>query len=201
MKKKKSRQHQNFFQKNFFRSWDYIKESQNYIYVIIGVFVFSILIGAFVQFPESFVQKIISYLQELLLQTQGLSWFQLTKFIFLNNVQSSFVGMIFGIVLGIYSVITSLANGFILGFVSLLAVREGGVSVLWKILPHGIFELPALFISLGMGLKLGTFIFQKKKIESFKKYLLNSLRVFVFVVLPLLVVAAIIEGILISFVG
>jgi uncharacterized membrane protein SpoIIM required for sporulation len=45
-----------------------------------------------------------------------------------------------------------------------------------------------------MGIKFGTFIFQKKKMESFEKFFINSLRVFIFVVLPLLFIAAIIEG-------
>jgi len=54
---------------------------------------------------------------------------------------------------------------------------------------------------LGMGLKFGTFFFQKNKMDSFKEYLLNSLRVFVFIVIPLLLIAAFIEGTLIFFVG
>ena len=73
---------------------------------------------------------------------------------------------------------------------------DGGLS-LWKILPHGIFELPAVFIALGIGIKLGMFIFQKKKLESLKNYSINSLRVFLLIILPLLVIAGIIEGTLI----
>jgi len=72
---------------------------------------------------------------------------------------------------------------------------------LWRILPHGIFELPAVFIALGMGLKFGGFIFQKEKIKSLREYFWNSLRVFLFVVLPLLIIAGIIEGTLIFFSG
>jgi len=70
---------------------------------------------------------------------------------------------------------------------------------LWKLFPHGIFELPAVFISLALGMKLGTFIFQKKKMNSFKDYLWNSFRIFIFVVIPLLVIAAFIEGYLFYF--
>ena len=36
-------------------------------------------------------------------------------------------------------------------------------SDLFRLLPHGIFELPAIFISLGLGLRFGMFIFQKEK--------------------------------------
>ena len=93
--------------------------------------------------------------------------------------------------------ITSIVNGYILGFVMLKSVQANGALVLWKLLPHGIFELPALFISLGLGVKLGAFIFKKNKIKTLKIYLFESARVFVFVILPLLFIAAIIEGSLI----
>jgi len=72
---------------------------------------------------------------------------------------------------------------------------------MWRLVPHGIFELPAIFISLGIGLKFGTFIFQKNKSESFRRYLWNSLQLFVLIIMPLLIAAAIIEGALITFAG
>jgi len=53
-------------------------------------------------------------------------------------------------------------------------VQTDGFLSLWRLLPHGIFELPAVFISLGMGLKIGMFIFQKKKLELVEKcFLMN----------------------------
>ena len=119
---------------------------------------------------------------------------ELINFILLNNLQSSFFGMIFGVLLGILPVIVIIANGYLLGFVASISIEAEGVLILWRLLPHGVFELPAVFISLGLGLKLGTFIFQKEKIQSLKKYFWNSLRIFLFIVLPLLIIAAIIEG-------
>ena len=205
-KRKKGRAHhkkkeENFWKRNYVLSLDYVKDSRKFIYATIGVFVFFVILGAFVPVPAAISEKIRTFIQQLLSQTEGLSWFGLVKFIFFNNVQSSFAGMIFGFFLGIFSVLTALINGYVVGFVAMLAVKEGGVSVLWRLFPHGIFELPALFISLGMGLKFGTFFFQKNKMDSFKEYLLNSLRVFVFIVIPLLLIAAFIEGTLIFFVG
>ena len=85
-------------------------------------------------------------------------------------------------------------NGFILGFVSKLSVAEIGLFSLWKLLPHGIFELPAIFISFASGVKLGSFIFHKKKIEALENFLKNTLRIFILVVVPLLFLAALIES-------
>jgi stage II sporulation protein M len=180
-------------------SFNYLRESRKFIYSIIVIFFLFALIGFFVPVPNSIVEQILKFVQELMEKTQGMSYLELTKFIFLNNLQSSFMAMIFGVVFGILPIIAAIGNGYILGFVSLLSVKEQGIFILWRLLPHGLFELPAIFISLGMGLKFGTFIFQKKKFDSFKNYFWNSFRVFLFIVLPLLIFAAIIEGSLISF--
>ena len=94
--------------------------------------------------------------------------------------------------LGFFPVIFAIANGYVLGFVASATVEVQGISILWRLFPHGIFELPAIFISLGLGLKLMTFIFEKNKLKTLKIYLKNSLRVFLFIIIPLLIIAAVI---------
>lgn len=178
-------------------SWNYIKKSKNFIYTIISIFLIFILIGFFVPTPESIAKQLLDFIEELLKETQGLAAIGLIRFIFLNNVQSSFYSMIFGVFLGVFPIIAAIVNGYLLGFVSSISVQNQGFFALWRLLPHGIFELPAIFISLGLGLKLGTFIFQKEKLEFFKDYLFNSLKVFFLIVVPLLIIAGIIEGSLI----
>ena len=108
------------------------------------------------------------------------------------------MAVIFGFFFGLIPIIATLANGYVVGFVTSIVVSSEGVLSLWRLFPHGIFELPAVFISLGMGVKFGTFIFQKKKAEAFREFFWNSLRVFVFIVIPLLIIGAIIEGSLIG---
>ena len=181
------------------QSWNYLKESRNFIYWIVAVFFIFALIGFFVPASESIKEQILNFIKELLEQTKDMSGGELTKFIFLNNLQASFFGVVFGIFLGVIPIIFSIVNGYLLGFVALISVKSEGFLVLWRLLPHGIFELPAIFISLGLGLKFGTFIFKKKKLESFKEFLFNSLRVFLFIVIPLLIIASIIESSLIFF--
>lgn len=183
----------------YVKSWNYLKDIKNFILVIILIFFISAFIGFFIQPPQEIVQMILEYVQELLEKTQGMSYIELTGFIFFNNLKSSFMVLIFGFLFGILPIISTLANGYMVGFVSAMSVEAEGFVSLWQLVPHGIFELPAVFISLGMGLKFGTFIFQKEKLKSFEKFLKESLRVFVFIVLPLLIIAAIIEGSLISF--
>lgn len=183
------------------KSWNYLKDSKNFIYLIVAVFFIFVLIGFFIPAPDALAKQILEFIEELLEKTQGMSQWGLIKFIFFNNLQSSFYGMIFGVLLGIFPMIATIANGYVLGFVASMSVESGGFLILWMLLPHGIFELPAIFISLGLGLKFGTFIFQKRKLESFKEFFWNSLRVFLFIVIPLLVIAGIIEGSLMFIAG
>ncbi len=181
----------------YIKSWNYIKESRNFIYFVIAVFFIFVLIGFLVPVPEEFSNMILEYIKEIVQKTEGLTSFGLIKFIFLNNLQSSFTAMVFGFALGIIPFLATIFNGFIVGFVSAMATETNGFVTLLNLLPHGIFELPAIFISLGLGIKLGSFVFQKNKGDSFRKYLWEGLRVFIFIILPLLVIAAIIEGLLI----
>ena len=175
---------------------EYVRGSKKFIYFITGIFFVFLLIGFLVPAPEFLYDRILEYIRELLEKTEAMSPLELIWFILSNNVTSTFFIVILGIVLGIFPVLNAIANGYMLGFVSSISVQNGGFLTLWKILPHGIFELPAVFISLGLGAKLGTFIFQKNKWISFKSYLINSLRAFILVVIPLLIVAGIIEGVI-----
>ena len=229
-----------FFRENYRESLDYIKDSRNFIYSIMAIFLSFSFIGFFVPAPSVLETKILEFIAELLRETGGLSQLELIKFIFFNNIQSSFIGMLFGIILGIFPVIAALANGYLLGFVAEKTAETGGIYILWRIFPHGIFELPALFISLGLGLKLGIialiffivkpiqFYWNKNKLISFSfilfylptliitlisnnklrnlmekllfnylDYLSKSIKVFFFIVIPSLIIAAVIEGSLI----
>lgn len=196
-KNKKSRNKNSFLVENYLKSWKFIKESRKFIYTIVLVFFCFALIGFFLPVPESFADEIIKMIEEIVRKTEGMSQFSLIKYIFLNNLQSSFLGLILGIFFGIFPVLFAAFNGYILGFVALLAIEAEGGGVLWKLLPHGIFELPAVFISLGLGIKIGGLVFHSAKSGFFKNYLWEFARTFIFVVIPLLLIAAIIEGSLI----
>ncbi len=182
--------------KNFRNAIAYLKESKNYIWAIALIFAVGIIVGFIFSGELSFLEK---FIEEILKKTEGLNTGELILFIFQNNLISSLYGMVFGIVLGVLPVFTSLFNGLVLGYVFRRVWDSSGIREFWRILPHGIFELPAVFISLALGLKLGMFIFAKNKKEEFRQRLLKSLIIFIAIVIPLLAIAAVIESILISF--
>lgn len=184
----------NFLRSNYFKSWNYLKGSKNFIFAIIGIFFLFFIIGFLIPAPESVIQKIFELIQELLEKTENMGFLELFWFIFFNNLKVSFFGMIGGIFFGIFPIFESFVNGYLLGFVAEKTVTIDGIFSLWRILPHGIFELPAVFISLGLGLRLGLVIFRRKGQRNFKETFGELFRVFVFVVIPLLILAAIIES-------
>jgi stage II sporulation protein M len=182
-----------FLKRNYSKSWNFIKESRSYIYFIVIVFFLFVIIGSFITIP-AIVEKIMQFIQEILEKTKDMGFWELTWFILWNNVKVSIFGVLLGIIFGVIPVAFAITNGYLLGFVASMSVRSEGLFSLWRIFPHGIFELPAVFISLALGVRLGLYLFFRTKKTSFKKNLKESLRVFVFIVIPLLIIGAFIES-------
>ena len=192
VKKKKK---ENFWKRNYKLSWDYIKESKGFLWLAFILIIIGVLVGYF--YPVFFHNFILNMLEDLIKKTEGFNLFQMMVFILKNNLTSSFFALGFGIILGIFPIVSALFNGYVIGFVVKKASSSAGLSILWNLVPHGIFEIPAIIISLGLGIKLGSFVFARDKKKAFVYNLENCFRVFIFIVLPLLVIAAIIEGLLV----
>jgi stage II sporulation protein M len=184
--------------KDYLECFDFLKESRKYIYSIMIVFFVFALFGFFFPFPESVLEKLLEYFREIIQKTQGYNSLEMIGFIFSNNLKATLFSMLLGFFLGLFSIFNAIVNGVVLGIAAKISVNNVGILSLWRLLPHGIFELPAVFISLGLGVKFGSFFLKKEKGKYFRIYLLKSLKVYFYVVLPLLILAAIIEGFLIT---
>ncbi len=178
------------------KSIQYLKSSLNYIYITLSLLIISAVIGFIFAEQLETLFSLDELLRQIIAKTIYLNSYQLTAFILTNNAIAALISIIGGIVLGIMPILSSIGNGTILGYV----LEKVGVTEFWRLLPHGIFELPAIIISFGLGIKLGFSIFSKNKLKTFKQRLHNALLVFTFIVVPLLVIAAVIEGILIALV-
>ncbi len=156
----------------YFKSWKFIKSIKNYILVVCCLFAFSIIFGLL--FPGLFEQQILNIIRDIMLKSLNLKGFDLVGFIFMNNLQTSVIGVVSGIFFGIFPVILILVNGYVIGYVINRTILIAGPGVLWRLLPHGIFELPAVIISLGIGLKLGMFFrYAKYKTRAFLAQILG----------------------------
>lgn len=187
----------NFILKNYKESWNFFKKFKIYILASVCIFVFFSLIGFI--FPIFFREEIFEFLKQILLKFEGLNLYETVFYIFLNNFKASFFAVILGIALGIFPLVVAIINGYVLGFVSRNVVSEEGFLILWRILPHGIFELPAVLMSIGIGLKIGADVLIKKYRKNLKKDFFSAFKFFIFVIIPLLIIAAVIEGFLVFY--
>ena len=120
--------------------------------------------------------------------------------IFANNLTAAFSAILWGLIPFAYLAAFPLGfNFFLIGALGVYYVRSGsslGVYLV-GILPHGIFELPALVLAMSCGLYLCRVItdyvrFNRK--GTVKPALANIARVLVLNVLPLTAIAAVIEA-------
>ena len=155
--------------------------------------------------PKEALDPILSIVQDwvkdILAKTEGLDFFGMWAFIFQNNLSVAFISLFSGFIFAILPIVLLFSNALFVGIISGLVVNISGISMFWKLLPHGIFELPAIFISIALGIRFGTFIFLKNPLEKFKYYFINSIRVFIFIIIPLLLIASFIEAGLIILLG
>ena len=117
--------------------------------------------------------------------------------LFGNNLRAMVLSTLYGFIPFLYLPALSMGvNAILLGMVA-SSVNGQWLLLAAGILPHGIFELPALCLSLAAGLCLCQNInrYIRKNEKGFMKpLLLNILRVTGLVVIPLLVFAAIMES-------
>ena len=183
--------------KQFKEAWSYIKESRKAIFFVVLIFFLRSLIGFF--FSERFV-FLDELLKSLVDETEGFGVLEMIFFILQNNTQTAFLSLLLGVFFGIFPIFNAITNGVVLGYVLAKVHGISGISDFWRILPHGIFELAAVFIALGMGVRMGNVLLAKDKKKELKRMLYLSLNAFFMIVLPLLILAAVIEGLLIFFV-
>ena len=191
----------NFIYRHFKKALEDLHDIKPYFWFSFFSFFLISIIGFFL--PIFFEEKILEILENLVNKTEGLGLIDLIVFIIANNIMSSFFSLILGIFLGIFPIGVIIVNAYILGFVANKTVVIEGFLVLWRLLPHGIFEIPAVLISVSLGIRLG-FLLIYNCIKDYKnlriKFLNNikeSIRIFLLIVVPLLVIAGIIEGLLI----
>lgn len=114
-----------------------------------------------------------------------------------NNISVSLAAFAGGIVAGLGTVYMMLFNGLLLGVIAVACQRAGLSVSLWSfVAPHGVLELPAIFIAGGAGLMLGKALLAPGALprrEALTESAALAVRL-VLGVIPLLIVAGTIEG-------
>ena len=176
----------------------YLVPLRPYLLVIITLFLLATAAGyVSAYFNPDIIDELMGQFEESYGWIADESPTMIMLFIFANNTINSFIAMLLGTFFGIWPVIFILINGFFIGVVVFSLLQEYSILVVLSgLLPHGIIELPMIFISASIGLRLGVLAFQKiftiKEIR-FKYEMFSAIRFFVTVIVPLLFIAAIIE--------
>ncbi|EHP85557.1 stage II sporulation protein M [Methanotorris formicicus] len=190
---------------------DALKRHKNTIYFT-GFTFFFVFVLSYVLMHQS---ELLKYFGELIYGNfkNRVSSFGISKetsssiliaIILFNNLSVAVINYL-GMVMSIFILIT---NAFLLSYVLYIS---DPLKFCLLVLPHGIFEIPALILSASSGLILFRgilcLIISKTKIKPLKKYfeyrrgdLRDSLRIF-FVSILLFVIAAVIEGTVTKFIS
>ncbi|OED30286.1 stage II sporulation protein M [Methanosphaera sp. WGK6] len=176
---------------------------KKYVLIAIVLFIISIILG--VLFVDSFKPFLIEIINNLIEETPTIEFLSL----FQHNLQANLLIMIGGIFFSVFSICTLMINGAVLGSLSTFTSLD--VYLLY-IIPHGIFEFTALFISFATALIITKLIIRMikgifYKELTVKKQLIQSLNLIksiimsVILVIILLIIAAFIETYLTTFIA
>jgi uncharacterized membrane protein SpoIIM required for sporulation len=120
-----------------------------------------------------------------------------SEFLMTHNIKICVMSFAGGMTAGIVTIFVLLNNGLFLGTVATFVAKYHLAYALWAfVLPHGSLELPAIFISGGAGLLLAraiAFPGQYRRVDRLKSLGGKAIQL-MFGVVPMLVVAGIIEG-------
>lgn len=157
-----------------------------------------IILARFPDIADRFQSSLVGFVKIF----HGLPPLQLAGAIFLNNALKTLAAIALGSLFGVIPAIYLFANGAALGIVFTLSAQRRGLWIsLLSIAPHGLVELPAVFLGTGIGLMLGAHaiksIFQRTPM-SLRSELGRGMKFFSTVIAPLLLIAALIEAFLTS---
>lgn len=181
----------------------YKKELQRiFISMIILFFVICIITSIFLYYNQDIANQMLLETKKLLLSKDILSdagTIQVGSLI-LNNVFASFYSIVTGIIPFFFLPLFSLLlNAGMIGVVfgSMPITHSSMLLIFVGLLPHGIFEITALLLSLSLGVylckEMCLRIIGKKRKLPMMSMLLHILRIYLLIIVPLMIVAGFIE--------
>ncbi len=172
------------------------------VFVAVAVVATVVLVVVFENNPET-EQSLLNYINELfaavdIIDEQGKINFSL---LFANNLSASLYIIGYGLIPFLFlPIFAVLLNAAIVGIVGALSLSSGlsVVAFVMGILPHGIFEIPAICLAAALGCTLCkdimNVVLNTKERPPFKSLVYEKLKLLALIVIPLLLVAAVIEA-------
>jgi stage II sporulation protein M len=166
-----------------------------YLLILALIFAASFLAGTVA--PAAIRRQMTEVFQSVVGNYRGLAGGALFFNILLQNVMATIFVILSGMLAGVVPTFAVSSNGFGLGVLFRQASEASGyAAAALKVLPYGVFEIPALLIAASYGLWLGVIAVRKmrgKEPSLLRFHLEYAFRRYFTVVFPLLIVAAAIE--------
>jgi stage II sporulation protein M len=177
----------------------YLKRLRPYLAASVLLFGLGSLIGtATIFYFPGIADQLAASLGSFVKIFRGLPPLQLAGAIFFNNAIKTLLVIALGILFGAITVLFLIVNGAALGIVFYLSIQSRGLwPSLLVLLPHGILELPAVLLGTSIGLMLGRHSANRllgKAQTSLGTELAQALNFFLAVIIPLLLLAALVEA-------
>ena len=167
--------------------WSDLKEAKKYIFAVIVIFVAGILSAIVIPLlGERLLSLFLEYLKTFKYGQKD--FLGLLIAIFCQNALSAFFAIVFGFFFGLVPIFGAVVNGIAAG-----AVLNLNPLNFFKLLPHGIFELPAIFIAWGLGMWCAGGLFHSPRLDTITFRVKRSLNIYLSIIVPLLIIAAIVE--------
>jgi stage II sporulation protein M len=164
-----------------------------YIYFVCSLFLISLSIGYLTpfQYQQEIAKKILTYFSPW----QSFTQLQIFVKIFLINYISTLLTLLLGLLFGLGPVICLIINGYTIGnFISFASSNVSIYKIGLAIIPHGIFEVPAVLIASSYGLWWGVKNYRKFRYkDSFQDDFSLPIKRYINIVTPLLLIGAFVE--------
>jgi len=153
-----------------------------------------IIVNRFPEMADGFEGSLIAFIKVF----RGFPKLQLAAAIFLNNTVKTLAAILLGVLFGVLPAFFLVVNGAALGLVLSLSMKSRGLwASLISILPHGVLELPAVFLGTSIGIMMGVLLARKlfaKSDANIGVELGRAMKFYCLVIVPLLFFAAVVEA-------
>jgi uncharacterized membrane protein SpoIIM required for sporulation len=193
--------------------WNYLRSTFPEIFLktapwtltALGIFLLGSIYGFVVALTDDSFITLLAPPQLIQQVEEGKVWFDsilavrplASSMIMTNNISVCFLSFALGITFGLGTIYLMAFNGLMLGALAGLCYTNGLGIPFWSfVLPHGVIELTAIFISGGAGLLLGTALWVPGDLSRKEALTQRGRQAGLLVIgcVPLLIVAGIIEG-------
>jgi uncharacterized membrane protein SpoIIM required for sporulation len=175
----------------FTESLNTISEAKHCIFLAVLLYGFSAVAGWW--YADSFL-LLEEQIMRLAAQFAGKDAITFIFKIFVHNLIATYVTMCLVVLFGIVPLVVAVINGLVLGWIIAKSSAMSGVNLPLMLIPHGIFEWPAMLIAWGVGLWRGVGYRFSEVSGSWRQRWEKAHKIFFTVILPLLLIAAVIEG-------